>query len=143
MALSNTTQNTLRTQPYYDDYYQVANTETGLLRGDDFDFHRILFRPRYGVQARELTQLQTLMQAQLERLGTAQFRDGDRVIGAQLTIDTAAVSGQVLASTTLENFFNREYNVGKSVYAQIAGQDRKSTRLNSSHMSESRMPSSA
>ena len=122
MALSNTTQNTLRTQPYYDDYYQVANTETGLLRGDDFDFHRILFRPRYGVQARELTQLQTLMQAQLERLGTAQFRDGDRVIGAQLTIDTAAVSGQVLASTTLENFFNREYNVGKSVYAQIAGQ---------------------
>ena len=122
MALSNTTQNTLRTQPYYDDYYQVANTETGLLRGDDFDFHRILFRPRYGVQSRELTQLQTLLQAQLERLGNAQFRDGDRVMGAQLTIDTTATIGQVLANTTLTNFFDREYNAGKTIYAQVAGQ---------------------
>jgi hypothetical protein len=120
MALSNTTQNTLRTQPYYDDYYQVANTETGLLRGEDFDFHRILFRPRYGVQVRELTQLQTLLQAQLERLGTAQFRDGDRVIGAQLTIDTEATSGQVLSTTNLVSFFDRTTNQGKTVYASVA-----------------------
>jgi hypothetical protein len=42
MALSNTTENTLRTTPYYDDYYEVANTTTGLLRGDDFDFHRFV-----------------------------------------------------------------------------------------------------
>jgi hypothetical protein len=122
MALSNTTQNTLRTQPYYDDFYQVANTETGLLRGEDFDFHRILFRPRYGVQVRELTQLQTLLQAQLERLGTAQFRDGDRVIGTQLTIDTSAISGQVLPTTNLISFFDRTNNEGKYVYAKVAGQ---------------------
>lgn len=127
MALSNTAQNTFRTQPYYDDYYQVANTETGLLRGEDYDFHRILFRPRVGVQVRELTQLQTLLQAQLQRLGTAQFRDGDRVIGAQLTIDTTATSGQVLPSTNLASFFNRTTNEGTYVYARVAGEADKTT----------------
>ena len=121
MALSNTTENTLRTTPYYDDYYEVANTTTGLLRGDDFDFHRIMFRPRYGVQARELTQIQTLLQSQLEHLGTTQFRDGDRVLGASLTIDTSANSGQVLATTNLASFFNRTTNDGKYVYAKVAG----------------------
>ena len=39
------------------------------------------------------------------------------------------------------------FRSGKHIYAQIIddrkGVDRKSTRLNSSHMSESRMPSSA
>ena len=120
MALSNTTQNALRTE-YFDDFYEVANTATGLLRGQDFDFHRILFRPRYGVQSRELTQLQTLLQAQMERLGTAQFRDGDRILGAQLTIDTAAISGQVTPSTNLQSFFDRTNNSGLYVYARVAG----------------------
>ena len=120
MALSNTTQNALRTE-YFDDFYEVANTATGLLRGQDFDFHRILFRPRYGVQSRELTQLQTLLQAQIERLGTAQFRDGDRILGAQLTIDTAAISGQVKPTTNLQSFFDRTNNSGLYVYARVAG----------------------
>ena len=38
---------------------------------DDFDetknYHRVLFRPGYAVQARELTQLQTALQAQIDR----------------------------------------------------------------------------
>tara|TARA_R110000868_G_scaffold79604_34_gene226501 strand:+ start:788 stop:7642 length:6855 start_codon:yes stop_codon:yes gene_type:complete len=115
MPLSNTTQNALRSE-YFDDYYEVANTTTVALRGTEFDFHRILFRPRYGVQSRELVQMQTILQAQLERLGTSQFRDGDRVVGGQLTIDTSAISGQVLPTTTLTNFFIRETNRGKYIY---------------------------
>lgn len=116
MPLSNSTQQVLATTPYFDDYYQ-ANTVANTSMGVDFDFHRVLFRPRYGVQARELTQLQTLLQVQLERLGSAQFRNGDRVFGCSLTLDVSATSGQVLANTTFGNFFNRETNTGKYVFA--------------------------
>lgn len=115
MAISNTTQNILRSE-YYDDYYTVANTTTGELRGEEFDFHRILFRPRYGVQSRELTQVQTLLQAQLQRLGTAQFRDGDRVYGAQIAVDVQATSGQVLPATTLTNFYDRDTNTPTNIF---------------------------
>ena len=114
MALSNTTTSALNTE-YYDDFYEVANTTTGELLGTQKDFHRVLFRPKYGVQSRELTQLQTLLQKQLERLGTAQFRDGDRVVGGQLSLDTQVISGQVLTTTTLTNFFDRDTNLGKYV----------------------------
>ena len=41
--------------PYYDDFDESKG------------FHRILFKPGVSVQARELTQLQTLLQAQLDR----------------------------------------------------------------------------
>ena len=116
MPLSNTTQQTLYTTPYFDDYYK-PNTATGILTGVDFDFHRVLFRPQRGVQSRELTQLQTLLQVQLERLGNAQFRNGDRLFGGQLTLDVGAASGQVLANTTLTNFFNRDTNEGKYVFS--------------------------
>jgi len=114
MPLSNTTQQILATTPYFDDYYQ-ANSAANTSMGVDFDFHRVLFRPKYGVQARELTQLQTLLQVQLERLGAAQFRNGDRIFGCNLTLDVGATSGHVLANTTLGNFFDRELNTGKYV----------------------------
>ena len=52
---------------------------------DDFDetkkFLRILFRPGYAVQARELTQLQTILQNQIERFGNHIFQDGAKVYG--------------------------------------------------------------
>ena len=61
--------------PYYDDYDESKG------------FYRILFRPGYSVQARELTQLQTAIQAQIDRLGQYAFKDGDRVIGGQLNTE--------------------------------------------------------
>ena len=36
-----------------------------------------------------------------------------------------------------------EYGIADAELSALAGKDRKSTRLNSSHVSESRMPSSA
>ena len=45
----------LNTSPYYDDF------------SDDKRFHRILFKPGVPVQARELTQLQTILQDQMEK----------------------------------------------------------------------------
>ena len=57
--------------PYYDDA-----SETN-------DFYRILFRPGYGLQARELTQLQTLLQYQIQRGGYHLFENGSKVQGAR------------------------------------------------------------
>jgi len=58
---------------------------------DDFDetknYHRILFRPGYAVQARELTQLQTALQAQIDRYGQFAFKDGSRVVNGKVTLN--------------------------------------------------------
>ena len=62
--------------PYYDDFDETKN------------YHRILFRPGYAVQARELTQLQTALQAQIDRYGQYAFKDGSRVLGGKVTINT-------------------------------------------------------
>jgi hypothetical protein len=57
--------------PYYDDY------------NDDKNFHRLLFKPSYAVQARELTQIQTILQKQVERFGSHVFKNGSVVTGGQ------------------------------------------------------------
>ena len=57
------------------------------LNGDNA-YLRILFRPGYAVQGRELTQLQTILQKQSSRLGDHIFKDGSAVLGGELTLDT-------------------------------------------------------
>ena len=58
---------------------------------DDFDesknYQRILFKPGFAVQARELTQLQTALQAQIDKLGQHKFKDGQRVLGGHPTLN--------------------------------------------------------
>lgn len=58
---------------------------------DDFDesknYHRILFRPAVPVQARELTQLQTILQNQIERFGDHIFFEGSIIKGCTFTFD--------------------------------------------------------
>jgi len=65
--------------PYYDDYDQTDN------------FYRILYRPGFAVQARELTQQQTILQNQIHRFGNHVFRDGSDVSGATEALDTVGV----------------------------------------------------
>ena len=66
--------------PYYDD------------ASENSDFYRILFRPGFGVQARELTQLQTLLQYQIERLGLHSFKNGSKLYGGDITFDNKVKS---------------------------------------------------
>ena len=63
--------------PYYDDFDQSKN------------YLRVLFRPGYAVQARELTQLQTALQAQIDRFGSHVFKEGSPVLGGQASLDTS------------------------------------------------------
>lgn len=56
---------------------------------DDFDiekqFYRILFKPAYAVQARELTQLQTVLQNQVEQFGDNIYQEGSVIKGCNFT----------------------------------------------------------
>jgi len=56
---------------------------------DDFDtekqFYRILYKPGYAVQARELTQLQSMLQNQVETFGDNIFQEGSIVKGCTFT----------------------------------------------------------
>ena len=61
--------------PYFDDYDANNN------------FHRILFRPGVAVQARELTQLQTILQDQIDKFGRHIFKDGSIVEGCTLNFN--------------------------------------------------------
>ena len=50
-------------EPFYDDY------------SENKKFYRILFRPGYAVQARELNQVQSILQMQVERFGKHIFKE--------------------------------------------------------------------
>ena len=56
---------------------------------DDFDpndkFNRVLFRPGFAVQARELTTLQSILQNQVERNGRHFFKEGSMVVPGQIS----------------------------------------------------------
>ena len=83
------------TEPYNDDY------------NEDSKFYRILFRPSFAVQARELTQLQTILQNQISRHGGAIYKQGAMVIPGQVSIDTNAKYVKLVAAynnTTTESF---------------------------------------
>jgi hypothetical protein len=87
------------TEPYYDDF------------NEDSKFYRILYRPGYAVQARELTQMQTILQNQVSRFGDHVFKEGAMVIPGQASIDNdidyvklEASYGGVLTDTIIENF---------------------------------------
>ena len=69
------------TEPYNDDY------------DEDKKFYRILYRPSFAVQARELTQMQTILQKQISRHGSAIFKQGAMVIPGQCSVETTPSNG--------------------------------------------------
>jgi hypothetical protein len=78
---------TLRTDfnvtPYYDDFDKTKN------------FHRILFRPGYAVQARELTQVQSMLQHQIDSFGKHVFREGSIVLPGAFTLECATTGNPI------------------------------------------------
>ena len=57
------------TAPYFDDFDPQNN------------YYKVLFKPGYPVQARELTTLQSILQDQIEKFGNHVFKEGDSVTG--------------------------------------------------------------
>lgn len=67
----------LSRKPYFDDYEVTKN------------FYRVLYRPAAAVQARELNQMQTILQDQIDKFGRHIFKDGSVVEGCAFTFDNA------------------------------------------------------
>lgn len=91
--------------PYHDDY----NESKG--------FQRILYKPGMAVQARELNQMQTLLQKQIQRFGDNIFVPGTRVLGGQSMVDF------FYSYVKLANGFSAiaERMVGQEVHGETSG----------------------
>ena len=73
----------LNISPYYDDFDKSDN------------FYRMLFKPGFPVQARELTGLQSILQNQIESFGSHIFKEGSMVIPGGVTYDNSFYSVKV------------------------------------------------
>jgi hypothetical protein len=89
----------LNVSPYYDDFDETDN------------FNRVLFRPGFAIQARELTQLQSTLQNQIEKHGSHIFAEGAMVIPGSTVLNTQYYSlklASTFASETVDpsQYFN-------------------------------------
>ena len=96
--------------PYHDDWSSSGNSAKNYLK--------ILFQPGRSVQARELNQIQSGIQAQIDKFGQHIFKDGSRVLDGEvdtdnkvqfldLTLSAAGVTAAADASRPL---------IGKTLY---------------------------
>jgi hypothetical protein len=104
-------QNTnLNVSPYYDDFDKFKN------------FYKVLFRPGFPIQARELTTLQSILQNQVESVGTHLFKDGAMVIPGQVgwdnNVDCILLQSAFLGSE-VENY--RIELLGKTITGLTSG----------------------
>ena len=95
-----TTDNTV-----YRDDFATSNVEAK-------NYLRIMFKAGYSVQVRELNQLQSILQSQIDKFGQSVWKDGAAVIGGNCTYDqtlqyidaavTGATATTILAAKTVE-----------------------------------------
>ena len=65
----------LNISPYFDDFDKANN------------FYKVLFKPGFPVQARELSTLQSILQDQVESFGSHMFKEGSMVIPGNISYD--------------------------------------------------------
>lgn len=121
-------QTDLNVFPYYDDYDPNKN------------FYRILFRPGVAVQARELNQLQTILQNQIERFGDNIFKRGTIIEGCNIIrhpvlpyvkIKDTETDGTQIAVTAYEGMSVRNSsNVTGHIVKTVAGFESRAPDLN-------------
>lgn len=94
--------------PYFNDFDEKKN------------YHQILFKPGYSVQARELTQLQSILQDQVTKFGNHVFQHGSVVIPGNSFIDFKSCYVKVLGT-----FNNQDVNFalfeGKTLKSSVTG----------------------
>ncbi len=71
------TQNTnLNVSPYFDDF------------DEDKNYNKVLFKPGFPIQSRELTTLQSILQGQIERFGQHFFKEGSMIVPGGIIYDS-------------------------------------------------------
>ena len=99
--------------PYYDDFDSAKN------------YHRILFKPGFSVQARELTQSQTILQNQITNFADAIFTQNTPVSGGKVTVNqnvyyiklNTTIGGSAISAANFTNGTVR--NSDSSVVAKV------------------------
>ena len=106
----------LNISPYYDDFDK------------DNNFYKVLFRPGYPVQARELTGLQSILQNQVESFGKHMFKEGSMVVPGGIEYDPTYFSAKVNpnhlgidVSVYLNNIISNNEGKGTRVRGQNSG----------------------
>ena len=104
----------LNVNPYYEDFDASKN------------FYKILFRPGYSIQGRELTQLQSILQNQIESFGKYAFKQGEMVIPGEVGLNTKL--DYVKLSSVSEVAINegndivyKKYDISQLIGQQIIG----------------------
>ena len=100
----------LRISPYFDDFDKSKN------------YQKVLFKPGYSVQARELNTLQSLLQNQVELFGQHVFKEGSVVIPGNVNYNMSSrcvLIQPLLNGISVENY--RENLTGKILTGSISG----------------------
>jgi hypothetical protein len=92
----NTNFDDLNREPYFDDY------------DPDKGFYKILFRPARAVQVRELNQIQSIIQNQVEQFGNHIFREGSLVLGGAFDLQRRASYVRIETDSPLDEFIGKE-----------------------------------
>jgi hypothetical protein len=129
-------QTDLSVSPYFDDYNETK------------DFYKILFRPGVAVQARELNQLQTILQKQIERFGDNIFKRGTIVDGCDIKFhdtfpyvkikDNQNDGKTVIASQYVGYYLKNQANLSPleaRVSTSVSGFESRSPDLNTLYIS--------
>jgi len=100
----------LNINPYFDDFDKEDN------------FYKVLFKPGYPVQSRELTNLQSILQNQIESFGSHIFKEGSMVIPGSISYDNRYYSLKVNPTHLgIDVTVYLEYLIGKKVKGQTSG----------------------
>lgn len=104
----------LNINPYYDDFDSEKN------------FQKVLFKPGFPVQARELTTSQSILQDQLKSFGTNIFKDGSVVVPGSIAYDNNYYSVKLKSSNFGINISSYIKNfIGKNIIGQTSGVEAK------------------
>jgi hypothetical protein len=118
-------QTNLNVSPYFDDFDQDKN------------YYRILFKPGYPVQARELTGLQSILQNQIDSFGQHFFKEGAKVIPGNTKYERQYYSLEINNThlgVPVELYI--EQVVGKRIIGQTSGVTAVVDKILSSEESE-------
>ena len=104
----------LNVNPYYEDFDANKN------------FYKILFRPGYSIQSRELTQLQSILQNQVESFGKYAFKQGDLVVPGEVGLNTKLdyvklSSVSEVAVSENNDIVYKKYDISQLLGSQIRG----------------------
>ena len=104
----------LNVNPYYEDFDANKN------------FYKILFRPGYSIQSRELTQLQSTLQNQIESFGRYAFKQGELVIPGEVGLNTKLdyvklSSVSEVAVSEGDDIVYKKYDITQLIGQQLIG----------------------